>query len=69
MIAQESAHEIGLENWEDFSLYGQYRAALERYKKKGHDYPGRADGLTPKVLQDWHRRYQEAGLMSSFDPA
>ncbi|MDD5457875.1 MAG: helicase-related protein [Phycisphaerae bacterium] len=48
-------HEVGLENWEAFCLYGQYRAALERYYKKRHEYPGMFDGLNPEVLQDWLR--------------
>ena len=46
-------HQIGLDKWNAFSLYGQYRAAIHRYKTKKHDYPGRLDGLTPDVLQGW----------------
>ena len=46
-------HEVGLENWEAFCLYGQYRAALERYHKKKHEYPGMFDGLTPCCWKGW----------------
>jgi hypothetical protein len=46
-------HEVGLTNWEAFCLYGQYRAALERYHKKKHEYPGMFDGLDPIMLEGW----------------
>jgi N12 class adenine-specific DNA methylase len=46
-------HEVGLANWETFCLYGQYRAALERYHKKKHEYPGMFDGLDPIMLEGW----------------
>lgn len=46
-------HEVGLANWEGFCLWGQYRAALERYHKKAHEYPGLFDGLDPLRLEIW----------------
>ncbi|MCX5637079.1 MAG: hypothetical protein NTX52_05215, partial [Planctomycetota bacterium] len=52
-------HDVGLENWDAFVLYGQYRAALERYKEKGQDYPGRADGLTPEIINTWLRQQEK----------
>lgn len=55
-------HDVGLENWDAFQLYGQYRAALERHRKKGHEYPGLADGLTPETLQPWLREQEQKYL-------
>ncbi|MBN1456887.1 MAG: hypothetical protein JW912_03440, partial [Sedimentisphaerales bacterium] len=46
-------HDVGFENWQAFCLYGQYRAALERYHKKRHEYPGMYDGLDPVKLEGW----------------
>lgn len=46
-------HEVGLADWEAFCLWGQYRAALERYHKKAHEYPGMFDGLDPMKLETW----------------
>ncbi len=46
-------HAVGLADWQAFCLWGQYRAALERYHKKGHEYPGMFDGLDAETLDTW----------------
>lgn len=52
-------HAVGLKDWSAFQMYGQYRAALERHRKAGHDYPGRLDGLTPAKLQTWLQEQEQ----------
>lgn len=40
------------EDWEAFSTWGQYKVALQRYRKKGHPIPGMQDGLTPEIVEE-----------------
>jgi hypothetical protein len=52
--------DVGVENWEDFSAAVQWSAALERHKRRGHDYPLMRDGMEPQVLeQEVERIWQE----------
>ena len=44
---------IGDDLWSSFQNYGQYRAALERFTKKGQLYPGVTEGLDPKAIREW----------------
>jgi len=53
-------HEVGLKDWEDFCTYGQARASLERAKKKGHEYAGRTEGLTPADLEKFIREQESS---------
>ena len=40
-------HDVGIELWDEFSAYGQFRAALNRWKTKRLKYPGMRSGLGP----------------------
>lgn len=51
---------VGRENWETFKVYGQYRAALDRFKTKGHVYPGLTDGVNPDKLEAWIKEQDAA---------
>jgi hypothetical protein len=42
---------VGAERWPEFGAYGQMKAALARYEKAGHLYPGMADENSPEVLR------------------
>ena len=43
-------HEVGLDVWDEFCAYGQFRAALHRWKTKRHPYPGMRSGLGPEKV-------------------
>ncbi len=60
---------VGKKGWDEFEVYGQYKAALERYGAKGQEYPGLADGLSPVDVQtfiddverrnpDWKKQFR-----------
>lgn len=40
-------HDVGLDVWDEFCAYGQFRAALNRWKTKRLQYPGMRSGLGP----------------------
>jgi hypothetical protein len=40
-------HEVGLKVWDEFCTYGQFKAALSRWKTKRLQYPGMRSGLGP----------------------
>jgi len=44
---------VGERDWVEFVAYGQYKAALERYEKKEHPYPGMREGLGPEELRSF----------------
>jgi hypothetical protein len=44
-------HDVGLDVWDEFCAYGQFRAALNRWKTKRLKYPGMRSGLSPIKVQ------------------
>ncbi len=46
--------------WDAFETYGQMRAALHRYSKKGHMYPGLTEGFTPDRVRAWLKEQEDA---------
>lgn len=49
---QDIRDSIGEDNWNTFETYGQYKAALERYRRAGHAFPGMFD-KSPEDIQAW----------------
>jgi len=53
-------HAVGIDQWDAFQEYAQYKAAMNRYWWHGQAYPGRQDGLTPNELSQWIRDTEAA---------
>lgn len=49
---QSIIDKVGKDNWDAFELYIWRRAALSRYRKKGHRYPGLTEDQSPGVMEE-----------------